>query len=267
MLNRNKLIHGTTILFLSAVFLIQSAGAFSYNFLNDATLRESETMTTSTSPYFWLNSGAYLKMYGARGHTNEGELGLNDRFRLYYSVDNPIDTDNGFHPQNIFRLITKEKWKNFRQEIYFKVTNDNLSPSPNRDGHNGLLLFNRYLDSDNLYYIGVRVDGTAIIKKKQYGVYTTLVQIPGIYPGVYNRITNPSLIPKNKWIGIRSEIKDNPDGSVNIKLYTDKNWNGVWTKVAEVNDNSNPITGQGNAGIRTDFMDVTMDNYKANEMA
>ncbi len=244
---------------------IYTTSAFSYSFYNNSTLQESWTMETSTSPYWWVNSGGYLKMYDRRGHTNEGALPQSDYWRKEYANSDPMDTDNGYHPQNIFRLITREQWKNIQQEVYFKVTKDNLSPSPNRGGDNGLLLFSRYINSDNLYYTGIRVDGAAVIKKKQNGIYTTLAYIPGIYPGIYNRNTNPDLIPKNAWVGIRVVVKNNPNGSVNIKLYIDKNWNGVWKLAADVNDNY-PITSKGYAGIRTDFMDVIFDNYNANEI-
>lgn len=243
--------------------LMLNISALSYNFNVDGVLKEAGSISQSTSPYWWVSSGAYMKLYDYRGHTNQGELPSEDFWRLLYYQNNPADTDNGYHPQNIFRLVTKEKWKNMRQEVYFKITKDNLSPSVNRAGHNGLLLFNRYVDQDNLYYTGIRVDGAAVIKKKQNGKYTTLSYVSGIYPGVYDRETNPNLLPKNSWIGIRSEVVNNADGSVTIKMYTDKNWNGVWKLVAETTDRNNPITQEGRAGIRTDFMDVTFDNFKA----
>lgn len=253
-------------LFFGVAIFTNLAAAFSYSFAVDGSLQESSSSGSSTSPYWWVNSGGYMKLYGGRGHTSEENLPLNNLWRLLYLQSNPLDTDNGFHPQNIFRLVTKEKWQDIRQEVYFKITKDNLSPSPNRAEHNGLLLFNRYVDGNNLYYTGVRVDGAAVIKKKKNGVYTTLAYVPGIYPGTYNRDSNPNLLPKNKWIGLRSEVVNNNDGSVSIKLYIDKNWNNNWVKIAEVTDAQNTITSEGSGGIRTDFMDVTFDNFKANEI-
>ena len=238
------------------------ASPYVYNFNSEGALNEIGSMSQSSSPYWWVDSGAYLEIYSGRGHTNEGNLSTTDPWRLIYSANNPVDTDNGYHPQNIFRLLTRSKWQNAREEAYFIITKDNLSSSPNRDNYNGILLFNRYQDQDNLYYTGIRVDGQVIIKKKQNGNYTTLAYTPNIYPGTYSRNANPSLLPKNKWIGLRSEVKNNPDGSVNIKLYIDKGWSGVWVLAAEATDRNNPITQAGYGGIRTDFMDVTFENFR-----
>lgn len=253
------------ILFGMVIFS-ESALAFSYSFSSNETLQEASPMSSSTSPYWWLNSGAYLKIYGGRGHTNEGDLPINNYWRNLYSQTNPVDTDDGYHPQNIFRLILKDQWQNIRQEAYFKIVQDNFSPSSNRKESNGLFLFNRYLDGNNVYYTGVRVDGAAVIKKKKNGQYYTLAYIPKIYPGIYDRNTNPSLLPKSVWIGLQSELTNNLDGSINIKLYIDKGWRGIWTLVANINDTQNTITQAGYAGIRTDFMDVIFDNYKANNI-
>jgi len=130
-----------------------------YNFNADGTLEETWPVDQSTSPYWWVNSGAYLKMLGGTGHTNEGTLPLTDRWRVIYAANNPTDTDNGAHPQNIFRLVTRNTWQNAQEEAYFKITADNLSASPNRNASNGILFFNRYQDGNNLYYTGIRVDG------------------------------------------------------------------------------------------------------------
>lgn len=236
-----------------------------YTFNAAGTLVEAGSAIESTSRYWWLNSGGYLNIKNGRGHTVQGSLPAGDPWRILYAQTNPVDTDNGLHPQNIFRLVTQSKWQTAAQEAFFVINKDNLSSSANRYESNGILLFNRYQDSQNLYYTGIRVDGAAVIKKKQNGKYTTLAYIPSVYPGIYNRTTNPNLLPKNKWIGLRSEVKNNPEGSVKITLYVDKGWTGRWQKVAEVTDgwaNGTPITNAGFGGIRTDFMDVMFDNYR-----
>lgn len=233
-----------------------------YNFNQDGSLKEAFPIGESTSPYWWVNSGAYMNASAGRGHTALGSLSVADPWRLLYAANNPTDTDNGYRPQNIFRLVTRSEWQNARQEAYFVINKDNLSASSNRNESNGLLLFNRYQDGDNLYYTGVRVDGSAVIKKKQNGVYTTLAYMKGIYPGTYNRSSNPSLLPKNKWIGLRSEVVNLPGGSVSIKLFLDKGWSGNWQLVAEATDRNSPIVNSGYGGIRTDFMDVTFENFR-----
>ncbi len=237
---------------------------FRYWFHVTGTLYETSSSGESTSPYWWLNSGAKLRIEDGVGKTVQGNLPANDKWRLLYARTNPLDTDNGYHPQNLFRLVTRSIWGNVREEAYFKVNKDNLSSSPNRDGHNGLLLMSRYQDSgQTLYYTGVRVDGAAVIKRKFKGSYTTLAskKILSNSLGSYDKVRNPNLIPKNTWVGIRSEVKDNADGSANVRLYTDVGQKGIWTLALEVRDTS-PIRTSGYGGIRTDFMDVEFDEYR-----
>jgi hypothetical protein len=240
---------------------------FSYNFAITGIVNEVSPMDSSSSPYWWVNSGGELRLSENRGWTVQGELPQGSKWRLLYAANNPTDTDNGYHPQNIFRLVSRSQWENFRQEAYFMITNNNLSSSSNRNASNGLLLFNRYKDGNNLYYTGVRVDGAAVIKKKKNGAYTTLAYVRGIYPGTYNESSSPNLMPKNEWLGIRSEVKTLSDGAVNIKVFIDKGWRGQWELVAEATDRNSPVLGKGYGGIRTDFMDVKFDNYKISEFA
>jgi len=158
--------------------------------------------------------------------------------------------------------VTRNTWQNAQEEAYFKITADNLSASPNRNASNGILFFNRYQDGNNLYYTGIRVDGAAVIKKKQNGAYTTLIYNK-IFSGTYDHAKNPNLLPKNTWIGLRSETVNNVNGSVTIRLYLDEGWTGVWQLVAEaVDKGSSPILKTGYGGIRTDFMDVLFENFR-----
>ena len=237
-----------------------------YNFNTGGLLHEVGSLDESSSPYWWVNSGGSLTLANGRGQTIQGDLSSLSPWRTLYRANNPTDTDSGLHPQNIFRLVTRSKWQNAREEAYFIITKDNLSASSNRNSSNGLLLFNRYQDGSNLYYTGIRVDGAAVIKKKLNGSYHTLAYVPGIYPGVYNRNTNPNLMPKNKWIGLRSETETLSNGSVRIRLYLDKGWQGQWTLIAEAIDSGTqlgaPIQKAGYGGIRTDFMDVLFENFR-----
>lgn len=237
-----------------------------YNFNSAGTLIESGSDITSSSAYWWLNSGAKMIIKDGHGMTVQGELLATDPWRVLYNKNNPTDTDNGYHPQNIFRLLTRSKWQNMRQEAFFKINKDNLSSSSNRNASNGLLFFNRYLNSQSLYYTGVRVDGSAVIKKKLNGTYYTLAQVKGIYPGTYDRNSSPDLLPKNKWIGLRSEVTNESGGKVRIKLYLDKGWTGSWQLVAEAVDDGakygKAITDSGYAGVRTDFVDAEFENYR-----
>ncbi len=239
-----------------------------YGLSTNATLTETGSMSESTSPSWWVNSGAYFTISNGIGKTVQGNLTSTDPWRVLYGKNNPLDTDGGYHPQNLLRLLTKSTWQNLEQTGYFNIAKYNVSDSPNRDAHNGILFFNRYKDGNNLYYTGLRVDGRAIIKKKVNGTYYTLASVP-VFSGSYNRSTNPNLLPTNSWIGLRSVVTDTADGKVSIKVYADKAGNGTWQLVAEALDDGSKygavIRAKASAGIRTDFMDVSLKNYSVVE--
>src|SRR5262249_41763345 len=127
------------------------------------------------------------------------------------------------------------------------------------------LLMSRYQDSgQTLYYTGIRVDGTAVIKKKYKGEYYTMAQNP-VFKGTYNRTNTPNLLPKENWIRLRSETLTNKDGSVSVKFYMQDQTIGQWKLLLSADDHSQydntpPITGPSEVGIRTDFMDVELDD-------
>ena len=121
------------------------------------------------------------------------------------------------------------------------------------------------MDENNLYYAGVRVDGEAVIKKKINGKYYILGEVQIIPGDLYDRKNNPSLLPLNTWIGIKSEISDVSKDETRVKLYTDIGRTGNWTLALDVIDNSlggKNLKGKGYTGIRTDFMDVKFDDFE-----
>lgn len=243
---------------------------FSYTFNTPGILYEAGSSSESTSEYWWVDSGAELIIANGVGSTIEGSLAANDPWRLLYAKNNPLDTDDGYHPQNIFRLVTKYEWTNYVQTAYFKIDAHNLSASPNRNESNGLLLFNRYQNAFNLYYAGIRVDGTAVIKKKTDGIYYTMAQ-SAIFPGTYDPVTSPNLIPVGTWIGIRTEVTTLANGAVSIKLYLDVGRTGNWILAESATDNGTqyggaPIAGPASLGIRTDFMDVEFSDYSVTKL-
>ena len=236
-----------------------------YGLDQDVKLVETGSMLASADGNWWLNSGAYFNVMSGSGKTVQGDLSLTDPWKKIYASSNPTDTDGGIHPQNIFRLVTKSKFQDLSQEAYFKINKYNLSPSPQRTASNGFLFLNRYVDSNNLYYTGVRVDGTVIIKKKKNGTYYTMDQ-EKIFSGTYNRTSNPNLLPTNTYIGLKSVVEDLDNGSVSIKVYIDKNNSGVWTLAASAVDTGSnygaTIKASAYAGVRTDFMDAEFKDYK-----
>ncbi len=242
----------------------ETIDVFLDNFTQDKTIEEAGAMNESKNAGWWLNSGAFLYVKDGIAATVAGRLPEGSKWQKSYKGYNSQDTDKGFQPQNIFRLVTRSRWENFSQIAYYRIKADNLLNSEFRSESNGLLLFNRYKDGDNLYYAGIRVDGFAVIKKKLKGEYTTL-DYQRVYLGDYNRDTNPNLLPKNVWIGLRAEVQT-VNNVTEIKLFLDKNQTGVWELVAQAKDDGSEtgdqITGSGFAGIRTDFMDVEFDNYR-----
>ncbi len=238
---------------------------FHYRFQTDGFLEETGLITDSSSSYWWLNSGGRMILGGGIGKTIQKDSGISQFWKKAYNQSNPTDTEEGVHPQNIFRLLTRKKWAQGLQEIHFKINNIRMSDSPNRNESNGFLLMSRYQDSDNLYYSGLRVDGHAVIKKKINGVYYTLAETPVFFSETfYNRNTNPNLIQGAAWIGIKSRITTDRDKNVHITLYIDKENSGKWQEVLNTTDTGKDapvITKEGLSGIRSDFMDVEFDDY------
>ncbi|MFA6383676.1 MAG: hypothetical protein WCX17_04635 [Parcubacteria group bacterium] len=264
---------GTVIIVLLfiAVVIFQKREIGSFSFVSNSdqagTLQEAGSMKESKSSDWWLDSGGILNIGAQEFSTNAGPLPEDNKWRKLYNKNNPKDTDNGFFSQNIFRLVTKSKWQNLTQQVYFNIDKINLSQSENRIGANGVLLFNRYQNGSNLYYAGVRVDGDAVIKKKIDGKYYTMKEAPFLTKNSkYDRVDNPNLIPTNIWIGIRSVVTNIGNNTVYIRLYVDWEQNGNWQLLLEAKDREgaygkDPFTKAGYAGIRTDFMDVKFKNY------
>ncbi|MFA6405881.1 MAG: hypothetical protein WCW46_04040 [Candidatus Paceibacterota bacterium] len=248
-------------------WLPQTSSVIEYGGVNNSVTIQKETDTMENSPksFFWLNSGGLLYNEAGLWHTILGDLPPNSRWQKRYAITNALDTDNGYHPQNIFRLITKSAYRDSVERVYVLVVQDNISQSPNRNDSNGIFLISRYKDPNNLYYSGIRVDGTAVIKKKIDGVYHTLAQTPLFEGDAYDRDSHPSLLPKNQWIGLETNIKNIPPDRVIIELSIDKNNSGQWLKVLSTTDSPSgdikPILTGGHGGLRSDFMDIEFKDF------
>lgn len=242
---------------------------FKESFEKSRIIEESGEIYETKDPDWSVSSGAYVYVSEGIGKTVQGELPRSDIWFEEYAGENPVDTDGGVHPQNIFRLVTMSYWKNLEQRAYFRITGNHMSDSPNRNGSNGLLFFNRYQDHNNLYYVGIRVDGAVTIKKKKKGTYYTLAH-KQIFPGEYKRESNMTLLPQNTWIGMKSTVETLNDQTVLIKVFLDRTNNGNWELILETKDDGvtyggAPFLEAGRGGIRTDFMDVEFDNYQISE--
>jgi hypothetical protein len=239
---------------------------FKYPFSVDGRLEEAGVAENSSSPYWWVNSGGYMDLKGGYGTTAHGDLPAGAKWLLRYAANNPVDTDLGLHPQNIFRMLGRQKFQDVAHEVWYRIDADQLSLSVSRNASNGLLQMTRYLDQNNLYYSGLRVDGQAVIKKKIGGRYYTMA-LKRVYAGqTYDRLLNPNLLPHDTWIGMRTITKNLDATRVSVKFYTDIGKTGAWTLMAEAIDDGASyggaaLTSAGYSGLRTDFMDVTFDDF------
>ncbi len=244
---------------------------FIYSFNVDGVLEEAATPEESKSPYFWLNSGGRLRISNHTGSTLFGNLSETDQWYRAYQASDPEDTKNGAQPQNIFRLLTRSAWEQVRISEDFYIERDNFLPSSNRNASNGILFMMRHVDSDNLYYAGVRVDGTAVIKKKVEGVYYTMAQaaaFEGTYVGSQD---DTSLLPQRQWFSLQSEAITNSDSSVTVRLYLRRSLEDSWELLLEATDTGNyaqtePLRAKAPVGLRTDFMDVQFKNLRIEEL-
>jgi len=109
-----------------------------------SSMYEIGSMADSDDPKWWLSSGAQMTRTGRMLSTIQGQLANTNRFRILYSNSNPIDTDNGYRPQNLLRLVTQVKFKNFNQQVFFNIQNINTSNSPNRNQSNGIFFLALY---------------------------------------------------------------------------------------------------------------------------
>src|SRR5688572_9505270 len=239
---------------------------FRYSFQVDGRLEETGLMDNSSSPYWWVSSGAFLDIKSGVGMTNHGELPIGSKWQIRYAANNPVDTDGGLHPQNIFRMVQRSRWQDIAEEMSFRIDKDNLSASLSRTASNGLHLMSRYADQNNLYIAGLRVDGYAVIKKKMAGKYYTLASKRVILGKKYDRILAPNLLPLGTWIRIKTVTKNLDATRVYINLYSDIGNTGTWTLATEAIDDGQTyggaaMTAAGHAGLRTDFMDVTFDDF------
>lgn len=244
---------------------------FVYSFNAPGTLEEAASASRSSSPYWFLDSGGELLIDGSSGATMQGAAADGSTWQSAYARTSATDTDDGRYPQNLFRLVTRKTFADPSMQVSFLIDRDNLTDSPNRNESNGLLLMSRYQDGATLYYTGIRVDGTAVIKKKYRGTYYTLSQAP-VFGGTYDRIHDPDLLPHAAWLTLRMETRTLASGSVALRLFLSRDDGADWELVASATDDGTyggtpPLTAPGLSGIRTDFMDVSFRNVRISELA
>lgn len=218
-------------------------------------LNEAGKMEESASQEWWLSSGGLFIQNPGTGKTVQGALPEGSIWQQKYAQHH--ETDNGLHPQNIFRLVTRNRWANVLQELHYRVNAYRMSDSKHRNASNGIHFISRYQDQHNHYYAGFRVDGQAVIKKKMNGIYQTIGRAK-VYQGEYDREKQPLLLPLHSWVGVRCETRTKESG---VDIILSVHERGGWRVVLKATDGDLPFK-EGHAGIRTDFMDVEFDNYR-----
>ena len=274
--SKKRKIHDKNLLAYSALLII--AGAIILSFLVSPTsthtnsytnmeptapivITETDSQETSTvHPLLWLNSGAFFTISHHTGATILGDLSASSPWSAYYAETNPVDTDNGLHPQNIFRLLTKKEYGDSVQTAFARIRKIQKSDSPNRNASNGIFFMHAYQNQNNLYYAGMRVDGALVIKKKQDGLYTTLAYKPYFADTKeYDPARSPNLLPMHTPIGIRSSFSHLDPNTLRITLYISRNKGATWENA--LSTDTPFLWNSGMLGIRSDFMDVEIENY------
>lgn len=115
---------------------------------------------------------------------------------------------------------------------------------PGASATSGLHIFGRYRTSDDLYVASVRRDGYATIKRKWDGVYTTLgtVSLPA------SLLDSNGQLKSGVWITLRFSIIGNE-----LKFYV--NGTHMMTRTSGT-------FSWGTTGIRTDYVDIYLDDWK-----
>lgn len=243
--------------------------AFYDGFDRHGLIQEAHSISESSDPNWWVGSGAYVYFNNGIASTIQGTLTENDPFRLAYSSSkSSADTDYGFRPQNIFRMVNRNIWSgDYTEDLYFRYSryNNATAADKNLEATNGMSLMINYQDENNLYYVGLRADGLSEIKKKIGGEYSVNENPVQVFPGVYKPYDN--LIPQDRWIGLRALVEHKQDkfgkDQIYLAMYVDKNGDGSWKYVTSFLDQDR-IFKQGHTGIRTDFIDAQFKNFQVN---
>ncbi|MEA2715577.1 MAG: hypothetical protein QOG91_605 [Candidatus Parcubacteria bacterium] len=236
---------------------------FLYDFSTGGTISQPGA-SGSANAYWWVISGGGLFQTGGVGTTFQGMAPATNYWRIYYATQSPVLTDTGTHPQNIFAMLLRQSYLDISEDIYVRKNADNLANAVNKQAYNGVSLYLRYTNYANFYYVGIRCDGNAIIKKRVNGIYQTMAS-KKVLPGTYDLTTSPDLIPTGVWIGLRAAVATQSSGIPKVSLSLDIGRTGLWTLAIETLDDpvkyGPKVASAGMVGIRTDLMDMSFDDF------
>jgi hypothetical protein len=90
-----------------------------------------------------------------------------------------------------------------------------------------------------------------------------------VYEGTYDAVTNPSLLPTDRKVGLKLDTGTEANGNVTLKMYL--NENGSWRLITQTTDNGNQggraLTAAGQSGILASYIDVEYSDYKISNLS
>jgi hypothetical protein len=187
-----------------------------------------------TSPQ-WEVTGGSLFVIDGRGWTGIPDSPRPDAF-----------SSNGTRSV-IFRMLTKKNVFGDVQVDFLLLnqgmTETQATPATEWDGAHVLL---RYQNENSLYAASInRRDDTVTIKKRISTGYVDLTE------------PRPYAVPRDAWQKVRAVVKNNPDGSVAIQLFS----NGrLLTGAVDKGIGGPPITQPGRLGFRGDNANLKFDD-------
>ena len=232
--------------------LVGSSESSKSGYSGNGDIVEESPAIENTHAIWWLQSGGYIENIDGVWRSIQGELSSHDKWRKIYLRKNPLDSDNGYRPQNILRLFSDQGFLAPEQDVSIHITRDNISESPNRNASSGIFLISKFLDQDNFYLAGITRDGTAVVKKKLNGKYIILAE---------NKIMET--FPESMTISLKCSLH-HAGSALTIRLYGKLDGGGDWQLLADAVDNS-PHGGKGLAGLRSDFFDTEFSEYQITE--
>jgi hypothetical protein len=222
---------------------------------------ETSNPDNSDHPDWNVTSGGYLNISKGAARTNSTILSSG---KYYEAYKNNIDAEGGSHPENVFRIITRQAdFQDFTFSARFKITRVSLSTSPNRSADKGLSLMLHDQNQDNLYYVSARHDGRISIKRKAgplgAGTYTELGFAAHWFPGTWDKETHPTLLPVDTPFSLKAQIKS-LSGVTSITAWVSDPGTTTYRQAVTVSDNFPALAVPGRVGVRSDFCSVEFDD-------
>jgi hypothetical protein len=155
----------------------------------------------------------------------------------------------------VFRLNTRRfDFGDVDVALRLRTIGLTTTPSTPATAWDGVHLFLRHRSQHELYYASVnRRDGVVVVKKKCLGGATN----GGTYYVIGKSLAGQP-IPFGTWQQVAAGVRDNADGSVQIRLWRE----GVLLlDVLDQGIGCAPLTGAGATGVRADNAEIELDDF------